>query len=62
MKILIRYWVFRLFYRRFDQVWIPDFPPPPNLSGELSHRKTRQKNVCFIGPRGRTRIADCLDW
>jgi len=44
------YWVFRLFFLRFDQVWVPDYPTPPDLSGELSHRKTRLKNIRFIGP------------
>ena len=46
----VAYWVFRLLFRRFDQVWVPDFAVPPDLSGELSHRKTRLKNVRFIGP------------
>jgi hypothetical protein len=44
------YWILRLFYRRFDQIWVPDFASPPDLSGELSHRRTRLKNIRFIGP------------
>jgi len=49
------YAVFRLFFRRFDQIWVPDYASLPDLSGELSHRKTRLKNVRFIGPLCRFR-------
>lgn len=37
------------FLRRFLEVWIPDFPGPKNLSGDLSHLNTPLPNLVFIG-------------
>lgn len=55
-------WIERLLYpyfwplfRCFDQIWVPDFVSPPDLSGELSHRKTYLRQVRFIGPLSRFR-------
>ncbi len=41
--------VMKLFIRRFDQCWIPDYPGVANLSGELSHRYKLPENAVFIG-------------
>jgi len=38
----------KLFYDRFDQLWIPDVEGPVNLSGELAHLY-RGKNRHFVG-------------
>ncbi|MBK7358473.1 MAG: hypothetical protein IPI45_09940 [Saprospiraceae bacterium] len=38
----------KLFYDRFDQLWIPDVEGPVNLSGELAHLY-RGKNRYFVG-------------
>lgn len=36
-------------YRRFREIWVPDFPPFDNLSGKLSHPLPGYKPV-YIGP------------
>lgn len=36
-------------YRRFDEIWVPDFPPPDNLSGELAVPLPADKPV-YLGP------------
>jgi uncharacterized protein (TIGR00661 family) len=42
------------FIVRHNEVWVPDFPGEPNLSGELSHvKKLPLKMVLYIGPLSR---------
>lgn len=41
------------FLRGFAEVWVPDFPGAPNLSGELSHKAASLPSVRFIGPLSR---------
>ena len=45
----------------FREVWIPDFPGEPNLSGDLSHKASRAKNLVFIQPLSRFHPID-QDW
>lgn len=42
-----------LFIKNYDECWIPDFEDDQNLSGGLSHVKTRLQNITFIGPLSR---------
>ncbi len=37
------------FMNRFTEVWIPDLPGRPNLSGDLAHKLTPPKHSRFIG-------------
>jgi uncharacterized protein (TIGR00661 family) len=39
--------------RRFDRVWVPDFPGRRNLSGDLSHKTGGPGNLEFIQPLSR---------
>src|SRR5690606_23533997 len=39
--------------RRFQRVWVPDFPGGENLSGNLSHGPCPLDNLEFIGPLSR---------
>lgn len=39
--------------KKYDECWIPDFEGEVNLSGELSHVKTKLRNSYFIGPLSR---------
>lgn len=48
----------RLLIKRFDEVWVPDFDSPQNLSGELSHSSLMPKNSFFIGPLSRLNKVD----
>lgn len=42
------------FIVKHSEVWVPDFPGDPNLSGELSHvKKLPLKMVLYIGPMSR---------
>lgn len=42
------------FIVKHDEVWVPDFPGEPNLSGELSHvEKLPMNDVFYIGPLSR---------
>ncbi len=43
----------RLLIKRFDEVWVPDFDSPKNLSGDLSHSSLLPKNSYYIGPLSR---------
>jgi uncharacterized protein (TIGR00661 family) len=43
----------RFLMRKFDQVWVPDFAGPNNLSGDLSHKYPVSAKVKFIGPLSR---------
>ena len=43
----------RLLIEGFDTCWIPDYPGPQNLSGDLSHRFPPPANASFIGPVSR---------
>jgi predicted glycosyltransferase len=36
--------------KNYDECWIPDYEGDINLSGELSHVKSKLKNIYFIGP------------
>ncbi|MBK7696640.1 MAG: glycosyltransferase [Saprospiraceae bacterium] len=45
----------RFFYMQFDQIWVPDFGGPHNLSGDLAHRFKSGKHH-FIGPLSRFRF------
>lgn len=49
------------FLRRFQEVWVPDFPGERNLSGALSHRPRDLESLRFIGPLSRFLPAD-HDW
>lgn len=41
-------------YRRYDEVWVPDYADPSNnLSGELSHGGCFDKRAKYIGPLSR---------
>lgn len=47
----------RTIYRRFDEVWVPDYADPQhNLSGALSHGGTMDKHVRYIGPLSRLEV------
>lgn len=42
------------YIKKFDELWIPDFPEKPGLSGALSHiKKMPISNYHFIGPLSR---------
>lgn len=43
----------RLLIEGFDHCWIPDYPGPQNLSGDLSHRFPPPSNASYIGPISR---------
>lgn len=43
----------RLLIEGFDICWIPDYPGPQNLSGDLSHRFPPPANASYIGPVSR---------
>lgn len=47
--------------RGFREVWVPDFPGEPNLSGDLSHKPCRGAKVVFIQPLSRFLPID-RDW
>ncbi len=34
------HWIIRYLLRHFDEIWIPDFKASPNLSGDLSHKRS----------------------
>lgn len=52
-------WQLNTYFKKFDELWIPDFESQPWLSGKLSHgKKIRISNYSFIGPLSRfTNIA-----
>jgi len=41
------------FISRYSQCWVPDYRGKINLSGDLSHKYRRLKNIYFIGPLSR---------
>ncbi len=43
----------RILMEGFDICWIPDYPGPQNLSGDLSHRFPLPPNASYIGPISR---------
>lgn len=43
----------KLFINRFHRCWIPDWPSPNSLSGDLSRMRHMSTNVEFIGPLSR---------
>lgn len=47
--------------RGFREVWVPDFPGEPNLSGELGHKPCRGARIVFIQPLSRFHPVD-RDW
>lgn len=47
-------WQLNSYFRKFNELWIPDFETKPYLSGKLSHgKKIPVKNYSFIGPLSR---------
>lgn len=44
--------------RGFREVWVPDFPSRPNLSGDLSHKPCNLPNLVFINPLSRFQPID----
>jgi uncharacterized protein (TIGR00661 family) len=48
----------RLFIKKFDECWVPDWEGIVNLSGELGHPKTKIKNTRYIGPLSRLEKID----
>jgi len=59
MEFFTDLWM-RIFYLRFDQIWVPDFDGPVNISGDLT-RKFRSKKHYFIGPLSRFSKLDLAD-
>jgi hypothetical protein len=47
------YLLHRRFLRRFGRCWVPDFPAPGDLSGDLAHAYPAGDEVCFLGPLSR---------
>jgi uncharacterized protein (TIGR00661 family) len=43
------YFINRLALKKFTQLWIPDFPGYPNLSGKLSHNISLPSHTFYIG-------------
>jgi hypothetical protein len=44
----------RIFIKRFDQCWVPDFPESPGLAGKLSHPPGElPRNISYVGPMSR---------
>ncbi|MEL7339542.1 MAG: glycosyltransferase [Bacteroidota bacterium] len=43
----------KVWLRRFDQLWVPDFEAQPTLSGLLSHRFGWSNKMRFLGPLSR---------
>lgn len=43
----------RSFFKRFNEVWVPDSKINPGLAGRLSHPKATVPNVKYIGPLSR---------
>lgn len=49
--------IHRAVYRRFDEVWVPDYADTRhNLSGALSHGGSMDKQVRYIGPLSRLEV------
>jgi len=47
-------WQINTYFKKFDELWIPDFEQSPTLAGDLSHKlKMPIKNSLFIGPLSR---------
>jgi uncharacterized protein (TIGR00661 family) len=46
-------WLTKQFIARFHRCWIPDWPAPNSLSGNLSRMRHIPSNVEFIGPLSR---------
>ena len=38
------------YYKRFNEVWVPDFETSPGLAGKLSHPELNSSKVKYIGP------------
>lgn len=45
--------IHRLFIKKFDECWVPDFEKEPNLSGVLGHSKSKGLKVKYVGPLSR---------
>ena len=43
---------------KYNECWVPDFAGNKNLSGELSHRKSKPQNTHFIGPLSRFELME----
>jgi len=46
-------WIIKQFIARFHHCWVPDYPSPHSLSGDLSRMRHIPSNVEFIGPLSR---------
>jgi uncharacterized protein (TIGR00661 family) len=45
--------IHRHFFKKFNEVWVPDFAIGPGLAGRLSHPSRTITNVKYIGPLSR---------
>ncbi len=43
----------RVLFNRFDLLWIPDYPDPPGLAGQLSHPPLNNPTCRYLGPLSR---------
>ena len=43
-------WLHSLIYRRFNEIWVPDYAGEFNLSGKLGHLKRPGDSIKYIGP------------
>ncbi len=54
--IFLEYLLFRInrrYINRYNECWVPDFDTYINLSGDLSHKRAKNRNTFFIGPLSR---------
>ncbi len=42
-------WLHRLIYKKYDQIWVPDFAGETNLSGKLGHLSNPNSKIKYIG-------------
>ncbi len=50
------------YFTNFDEIWVPDFEGPLNLSGDLSHGKMHFKDkIKYIGPLSRFKHESIID-
>lgn len=47
--------------KKYDEVWIPDYPEFPGLAGELSHPSKLPTNAKYIGPLSRFDSTNSID-
>jgi len=46
-------WWHKLYYRKFDRIWVPDVAEAPGLAGPMSHPQIQPKNLKYLGPLSR---------